>query len=49
MVEIKKNKDLEDTNRFYRGVLNLAGIGIISLQSNRYIQFANSEALKMFG
>ena len=49
MAAIKKDIELHDTNTFFREVLNLAGIGIITLQSDRSIQFVNLEALKIFG
>ena len=46
---IKKDIELDDTNTFFREVLNWAGIGIMTLQSDRSIQFVNLEALKIFG
>ena len=49
MEGIKKDIELHDTNTFFREVLNLAGIGIMTLKSARSIQFANLEALKIFG
>ena len=49
MANIKKDIDLQFTNTFFRGVLNLAGIGIMTLRSDRSIHFANLEALKIFG
>ena len=48
MANINKEIELQYTNTFFRGVLNLAGIGIMTLRS-RSIQFANLEALKIFG
>ena len=49
MENIKKDIELQSTNTFFGGVLNLAGIGIMTLRSDRSIQFANLEALKIFG
>ena len=49
MERIKKNIEFHDTNAFFGEVLNLAGIGIITLQSDRSIQFTNVKALKIFG
>ena len=49
MSEIKQDIELYNTNIFFREVLNLAGIGIMTLQSDRSIQFVNFEALKIFG
>ena len=49
MAEIKKDIESHDTSTFFKEVLNLAGIGIMTLQSDRSIQFVNLEALKIFG
>ena len=49
MANIKKDIEIQNTNTFFRGVLNLAGIGIMTLRSNKSIQFANLAALKIFG
>ena len=49
MAKINHNLDLPAANTFYRDVLNLAGIAIMTLQSDRSIQFINLEALKLFG
>ena len=49
MTGLKKDIELHNTNTFFREVLNMAGIGIMTLQSDRSIQFINLAALKIFG
>ena len=49
MKAIRKDIEFHDANTSFREVLNLAGIGIMTLKSDRSIQFVNLEALKIFG
>ena len=49
MSVIKKDINIQNSNTFFQGILNLAGIGIITLKLNRSIQYINLEALKIFG
>ena len=44
-----KNNNSDLLNTYFENIFTFAGIGIITLNSQNYIEFANKEALKIFG
>jgi len=49
MIKMKNNSNPIDVNTYFKEVFTNAGIGIITLDTKRSIEYINEEALKIFG